>query len=190
LNRSAPWLGWVKDGLDIPAMYAECRSLQREHPLRKLTIRRNLRLFYSYSHKDKALRDQLEVHLTLLKRSGVISAWHDRLIGAGQEWQREIPDNLEQADIILMLVSADFLASDYCYGVELARALERHKAGEALVIPVLARDVDLTDAPFSKLQWLPRNGRAIKRWADRDTALKDVAEGVRLAAAEFQRRKP
>jgi internalin A len=146
---------------------------------------RPLHLVFIYSHKDRGFRNQLEVHLALYKRIGVISTWHDMLIGAGREWQPKIFENLDLADIILMLVSADFLASDYCYGVELTRALERHEAGEARVIPVLVRDVALTDAPFAKLQWLPRNGKPIKRWADRDAALKDVTEGIRMAAMEL-----
>jgi TIR domain len=145
-----------------------------------------LRLFCVYSHKDRNVRDRLEVHLTLLKRNHVISVWRDMLIVAGQEWRREISKNLEQADIILLLVSADMLASDFVYDVELARALERHETGAACVIPVLVRKVDLTDAPFSALQWLPSNGNAITLWADRDSALTDVARGVRLAAMRLQ----
>jgi internalin A len=149
-----------------------------------------LRLFYSYSHKDEVLRSQLEVHLKLLKRNGVILSWHDRLIGAGQEWKEQISKNLEQADIVLLLISADFLASDYCYDIEMTRALERHEAGEAQVIPVIVRDVDWSDAPFRKLQSLPINGRAVKRWPDRDAAWRNVTEGIRMAAMELQKAKP
>jgi internalin A len=146
-----------------------------------------LRLFYSYSHKDEDLRNQLEIHLTLLQRQGVIASWHDRLIGVGQVWKEEISDNLEQADLILLLVSADFIASDYCYNIEMSRALERHAAGKALVIPVIVRDVDWSDAPFGKLQALPRNGRAVRRWTDRDAAWRNVTEGIKNAAKELQK---
>ena len=82
-----------------------------------------IKLFYSYSHKDEALRDQLETHLKLLQRQKVIDTWHDRQIGAGEEWQRAIDKNMEAADIILLLISADFLASDYCFDVEIKRAI-------------------------------------------------------------------
>ena len=88
-------------------------------------------IFFSYSHKDEALRDQLEVHLAMLKRQGVISTWHDRRLVAGDDVDTGIAKELNQADIILLLASPDFLASDYCYGVEVARALERHAAGQA-----------------------------------------------------------
>ena len=104
--------------------------------------RQGLLLFCCYCHKDENLRNQLEIQLRLLQRQGVISSWHDRLIGAGQEWKAHISRNLEQADIILLLVSADFIASDYCYDIEMTRALERHRAGTARVIPVIVRDVN------------------------------------------------
>jgi internalin A len=88
-------------------------------------------VFISYSHKDEELRKKLETHLSLLKRRGVIGAWQDRRIGAGQEWAGEIDKHLNRAAVILLLVSPDFLASDYCYDLEMKRALERHSAGDA-----------------------------------------------------------
>jgi internalin A len=121
-----------------------------------------------------------------LQRTGAIVTWTDRLIGAGQEWEEQISTNLERADIILPLVSADFIASDYCYGVEMARALERHEAGEAVVIPVVVRDVDWSDSPLGKLQALPKSGRAVRRWSDRDAAWRSVTEGIKAAVAALR----
>ena len=95
-----------------------------------------IRVFYSYSHTDEALREQLEDHLASLRRSGVIEEWHDRKIGAGTEWEGQIDNNLEQADVILLLISSSFIASDYCIDKEMKRAIERHDAGDARV-PVL-----------------------------------------------------
>src|SRR3954470_1358357 len=83
-------------------------------------------VFFSYSHKDESLRKRLEEHLSILRRQGIISGWHDRMIGAGQEWKGEIDRRLDSARIILLLISPSFLASDYCYDVEMKRALERH----------------------------------------------------------------
>ena len=103
---------------------------------------RPIEVFFSYSHEDEELRDQLEKHLAILKRQGVITGWHDRKIGAGTEWKDQIDEHLESAQVILLLVSADFLASDYCYDRELKRAMERHEAGEAREIPVILRSVD------------------------------------------------
>ena len=137
-----------------------------------------MRLFYSYSHKDEALRDELETHLKLLQRQGLIEFWHDRRITAGEEWKGQIDVNLEQADLILLLVSADFIASDYCYDLEMKRAMERHEAGEARVIPVIVRDVSWQAAPFGKLQALPKDGKAVTTWPNKDTAWRNVAEGI------------
>jgi hypothetical protein len=92
---------------------------------------RTIELFFAYSHKDETLRDELEKHLTILNRSGIISSWHDRKISGGVEWDDEIDEYLNRADIILLLVSVDFLASNYCYEKEMKRAIERHEMGEA-----------------------------------------------------------
>ncbi|MGK7912289.1 MAG: COR domain-containing protein [Synechococcus sp.] len=145
-----------------------------------------LKLFYSYSHEDEALRDQLETHLKLLQREGHIAPWHDRRITAGDEWKDEIDTNLEQADIVLLLISADFIASDYCYEKEGERALERRETGKTLVIPVILRECDWQSSPFSQLQALPKNIKPITRWDDRDSAWADVAKGIRNAIAQMQ----
>ena len=136
-------------------------------------------LFYSYSHRDEALRDELETHLSLLRREGIIQEWHDRRIGAGKEWADSIDENLEAADVVLLLISADFLASDYCYDKEMKRALEKHEADELCVIPIIIRAVDWTTAPFSKLQALPRDDKAVTSLGNRDEAWKEVAKGIR-----------
>ncbi|HYU75958.1 MAG TPA: toll/interleukin-1 receptor domain-containing protein [Ktedonobacteraceae bacterium] len=138
-------------------------------------------VFFSYSHKDQDLRDQLETQLSLLKRQEFISSWHDRKIGAGEEWAKEIDVHLNTAQIILLLISADFIASDYCYEKEMTRALERHKSGEARVIPIILRPCDWHNSPFGKLQALPTGGQAVtdRSWYSRDEAFSDVAKGIR-----------
>jgi hypothetical protein len=143
---------------------------------------RAVELFFSYSHKDERLRDELAIHLKMLRRQGVISAWHDRQITAGSEWANAINDHLNSAEIILLLISPDFIASDYCYDIELKRAMERHEAREAVVIPVILRPVDWTGAPFGKLQALPKNAEPVNRWLDRDEAWLNVVQGIRTAA--------
>jgi len=144
-----------------------------------------IRLFYSYAHEDEALRERLETHLKLLKRQGVLQDWHDRDISAGSEWAQQISAQLETADIILLLISPDFIASDYCWDVELQRAMARHEAGEAVVIPVVLRETDWTGAPFGKLQALPRDAKPVTRWADPDAAFVDIARGIRKVIAEL-----
>jgi internalin A len=137
------------------------------------------KLFYSYSHKDEALKDELETHLKLLQRQNLIWTWHDRCILPGLDWKKELDERLEQAQIILLLVSADFLASDYCYEIEMKRALQRHDQGKAIVVPIILRDVDWKSAPFAKLSVLPKDGIPVRRWDDRDTAWRNVEEGLR-----------
>lgn len=138
-------------------------------------------VFISYSHQDEAYRVELEKHLSLLKRSGAIRSWHDRQIGAGDEWKTEIDKNLDRARIILLLVSIDFITSDYCYAIEMKRALERRAAGEAVVIPIILRQCEgwQKNTPFGAFQALPRDGKPIRSWADPDEAWTDVARGIR-----------
>jgi hypothetical protein len=121
-------------------------------------------VFYSYSHKDESLRDSLETHLSILSRKGIISSWHDRRILAGREWEREIDENIRTADLILLLVSPDFIASDYCFGKELSIAIENHESNKSMVIPVIIRPVDWEDAPFAKLQALPTDVLPVTSW--------------------------
>lgn len=138
-----------------------------------------VKVFYSYSHRDEDLRNELEKQLTLLRREQVISTWHDRKIEPGTDWQNEISTHLDEADIILLLISADFLFSDYAYEIEAPRAMQRHRAGLARVIPIILRDVDWTAAPFSNLQALPRNALPVTSWPNKDEAFADIARGIR-----------
>lgn len=140
-------------------------------------------IFYSYSHKDEEFRDELETHLSMMKRNGEITGWHDRRIIPGEEWEGEIDEHLESAGIILLLISPDFLASDYCWRVEVKRAMERHREGTARVIPIILRKCDWSSSPFGKLQALPKDGKPIKTWSDRDEAFTDVVSGLKRAIA-------
>jgi tetratricopeptide (TPR) repeat protein len=139
----------------------------------------SVEVFYSYAHEDASWRNELEKHLSLLQRRGLIKEWHDRHIAPGTNWVQAIDEHVEQASIILLLISADFLASDYCYGIEMQRALERHQAKQARVIPILLRPVDWNTAPFAQLQALPTDAKPITTWRNRDAAFTDVAAGIR-----------
>ncbi|MDZ8078994.1 MAG: GUN4 domain-containing protein [Nostoc sp. DcaGUA01] len=145
----------------------------------------SLKVFCSYCHKDESLRDQLANHLSAFRHQGVISIWHDRNISAGQEWDDEIKENLKTADIILLLISSDFIASKYCWSVEVKTAIERHDAGEACVIPVILRSVYWKSTPLARLQSLPKNAEPVKSWSDPDAAFTNVAEGFWNAAEKL-----
>ena len=146
-------------------------------------------IFVSYSHKDELFKEQLETHLSILQRKGLINTWNDRKISPGQDWEAIIETELERADIVLFLVSPDFVASDYCYGKEMQRALERHERNEAKVIPVIVRPVDWSDAPFSRLQVLPKDAKPVVSWSIQDQAWLDVERGIRKSVEELQETK-
>ncbi len=144
-----------------------------------------IKVFYSYAHEDRILRDELEKHLSALREQGYITNWHDQEISAGIEWKNQIDKHLNSATIILLLISPDFMYSKYCYGTEMKKALERHELGEARVIPVILRPVDCEDAPFNKLQFLPTEGRPVTSWPNRDEAFLDITRGIRKAVYEL-----
>ncbi|SAL80666.1 TIR domain protein [Caballeronia peredens] len=141
-------------------------------------------IFFSYSHKDEVVRNELEAHLASLRHQGLIESWHDRRITAGDEVDNAIFEKLESANIILLLVSSDFINSSYCYSKEMERAMERHRAGTARVIPIIVRHCDWMRTPFGKLLAAPRDGKPILSWPDRDEALADVARQIREAVEE------
>ena len=139
-------------------------------------------VFFSYSHADEQLRDRIERQLSMLRREGKVEAWHDRRIGPGEEFGLEIDEHLETADIILLLVSDDFIHSDYCYEKEMKRAMERHEAGDAVVLPVILRACEWQKAPFGKLNATPPDGKAVMSHPNLDEALLEVAKAVRQVA--------
>jgi len=142
-------------------------------------------IFFSYSHKDEELRNELEVHLAMLKRQGLIRAWHDRRIGAGNDIHSNIKAEIEKADIILLLVSANFLASDYCYDKEMMRALEKNKEGSAKVIPVILHPCDWTSSPFGSLRATPQDGKPVSMFPNQAEALTQIAKDIRDAIEEM-----
>ncbi|WP_082829669.1 toll/interleukin-1 receptor domain-containing protein [Ectothiorhodospira sp. BSL-9] len=144
------------------------------------------KLFFSYSHKDEEMRNELETHLALLRRQGAISSWHDRRITAGSDFGQVISNELENSQIILLLVSAHFLASDYCYEKEMARAIEQHENGSSIVIPVIVHPCDWHSAPFGNLRATPTDGKAISMFANPHEAFSIVAKDVRNAAEAVQ----
>lgn len=144
-----------------------------------------IELFVSYSPEDESLRGELDSHLASLKREGLISQWHARCVTAGEDRQASIDERLDSARLVLLLVSPDFLASDYLYCVEMARALDRRARGEAAVIPIILRPSDWTSAPFAHLEVLPIGGDPVTRWPDRDEAWLAVVRGLRAAVAKI-----
>lgn len=144
------------------------------------------KVFISYSHKDEEFKDSLIEHLSGLIRSGSISEWNDRRIVSGTDWSHEINENIKNSDLILFLISASFLTSDYCMNIEVETALSMHKSGEAQLIPIVIRAVDWSDSPLSKLQALPRDARPIASWTNKDEAWVNVIQGIKKHINEFK----
>ena len=142
------------------------------------------KIFFSYAHEDEQLRDELEIHLSALKRQGVIETWHDRRITAGSDFSDSIDENLEAADVILLLVSPYFLASDYCYDVEMKRAIERHETGECVVVPVILHPCDWQRTPFGRLRATPKDGRPVSKHPNHHDAFLQIVGDINEIAQQ------
>lgn len=150
-----------------------------------------LNIFFAYSREDSKLRKRLDIHLSALKRKNFINTWYDGKIEPGKEWGKEIDFALAKADIILLLISADFIASDYCYDVELKKAISRHEKKDALIIPIILHPCDWSELPFAKIQGLPQNGKAVTsdNWESSEYALSEVAKSIKVLVEDLQKSK-
>src|SRR6266568_3893551 len=148
-----------------------------------------IRVFYSYAHEDAKYQQKIEKQLSVLKRQNDITAFSKRDILPGQEWENEISRNLKNADIILLLVSSNFLASDYCYTEEMALALQRHQAKEARIIPIILSPCEWEYSPLGKFKPLPSQGTPVTYWKPQETAYHDIAKGIRKVVGDIRRRK-
>jgi tetratricopeptide (TPR) repeat protein len=140
-----------------------------------------IKIFCCYARKDKEFLNKLKIHLRPLQRHGLIHLQSDGDINAGDVWEEKIHHYLQSAQIILLLISPDFINSDYCYDIEMQRALERHHRGDAKVIPIILRPVHWQSTPLGKLQALPTDAKPVTdpSWRNQDQALFNIAEGIR-----------
>lgn len=143
------------------------------------------RIFVSYARVDEPYRVRLGVHLAPLVREGIIDLWSDRAIAPGADWERDIEQVLDTADIVLLLVTPDFVASVHCFEKELTAALRRHEEDGVGILPVFVKSVDLANMPFGRFQGLPLDLRPISAWPDADEAWLQVAQGVRQAVDDI-----
>lgn len=148
------------------------------------------RAFVSYSHADESFRGELNKHMSLLQREGLIDIWSDHRIPPGGELDGQISASLEEASLILLLVSPDFIASDYCIDIEMTRALEKHDAGEAVVVPIILRPCDFKSSPFGRLKALPTDAKPVALWPNRDQAFLDVVQQLRALLRHFSDKRP
>src|SRR5215469_2289900 len=144
-------------------------------------------VFFSYAHEDEDWRKKIEKYLSTLQRQHYIQGWHDRNILAGSKWEREIMTRLNTAPIILLLVSQDFLASDFCWGIELQQTMQRHDAGTAYVIPIIVRPCSWQRESFARLQFLPQDAQPLSTWPNEDEALLQVENGIRRVVEQMRK---
>ncbi len=142
-------------------------------------------LFFSYSHKDEELRNELDKHLSILKRQKVIDVWHDRCIIGGSNLNKEISSHLENSNIILLLISSDFLASDYCYDIEMELSMKMNETGQATVLPVILRPCDWQSASFGKLMATPKDGKPVIKFPTLDEAFLEVTNEIKRIAGSI-----
>lgn len=181
-SAAAEEVGMAKRDDGKMTLEAARKQPRRERGLRShADVPRRITVFESYSHLDERLRAELEKHLAGLKRTTGIRTWHDAKIVPGRAISHEIAESLQTADVILLLVSANFLASDYCYCKEMNVAMARHKKGDAVVIPIILRPVDWHDTPFAELLALPKDGKAVTLWPNPDLAYVDIVKGIKRA---------
>lgn len=145
-----------------------------------------IEVFISFSEDDEKFKKQFETHLTMLRRDGIIRPWHSKQVELGQEWEQETANHIDSAQIILLLVSPSFLASDQLYENEMMRAMKRQNSGDALVVPIVLRSTDLGKIPFTKLQALPRNNRPVDTWRNADEIWSSIAQEIRQICEQIR----
>jgi hypothetical protein len=148
---------------------------------------KSIKVFLSYSPKDERLKKKLELHLNVLKRKKYIT-WNEQQILAGAERDKEISKHFEDANLILCLISPDFIHSDYCYEVSMPQALEKQKRGEATVIPILLKWVDWKNTPFYPLQIIPRDEKPIEGRSNPNKILEEVVEDIQKVVETLRRK--
>jgi TIR domain len=172
------WLFW--------AYLVLTQEANREHEITRDPRLMAKNIFISYSHKDESFRSDIEDHLSMLRRKGVISVWHDRKILAGDDWRGKIDENMDKADVVLFLISPSFLASDYCYDIEVKKAIENKESGKCQIISIIIRPCDWHDCDFSRFQAVPKDGIPISTWPNKDEAWLDAINGIKRHIAEFR----
>ena len=156
-----------------------------------MSNKKTLQIFIAYSRRDAEILEELRIHLKVLERIQNVKIWYDGLIEAGHDWEASIKTNLYEADIILLLISQNFLASDYCYDTEMTQALALHKQGKLRAIPIIARNSLWQKTPFAHLQALPKNGKPIvSDWGiDKEAPYLQIVQTLETITTELRQQE-
>jgi hypothetical protein len=147
------------------------------------------KVFVSYSHLDEKFRTELDIQLTILRNKGYLEWWSDQRLVPGDEFEQQILEKLKMSDIILLLISSYFLASPFCWTIELAEAIRRHDEGTARVVPIFVRVCISEETPIAKLHGVPPKDKPVAKWNDRHQAWSEVAQGIQRAVEEWRIKK-
>lgn len=152
-------------------------------------IQKPLKIFISYSHKDKKMKDKLILHMSALIRQKYVTLWYDNMILPGKEIDENVMEALWSSQIVLLLFSADYIASDYCYDIEMREALTLRDQKKVEVIPIMLRNVDLKGMPVDQLLFLPEDRKAVSQFQDEDEAFKNIVDGIRSVVESWYRKR-
>ncbi|SFC65958.1 TIR domain-containing protein [Flagellimonas taeanensis] len=136
--------------------------------------------FISYSHKDEGYLDLFHRHLAQLKRDGLIGTWTDQKILAGGRIDDEVSTSLNSAQIFIAMLSPDYINSNYCYEREFQTAMEMQAKNMLTIVPIVLEPCDWKSTPFSKYKALPKDGKPVSEWSNKNNAMLDVVQNLRL----------
>jgi hypothetical protein len=142
-------------------------------------------IFFSYAHEDEELMNSARRQMVIYERNGVFIKWHDRQIPPGDSWRAQIDHRIHAASIILLFFSPHFIESRYCYEVEGNIALKRAREQTAVVVPIILRPCPWQETPFAELQALPKDGRPVSQWPDRDQVCLEIAQSIAQRATDL-----
>jgi hypothetical protein len=148
-------------------------------------MKKPAKAFISYSHIDGAALSRFATHLAMLRREGMLADWVDQKILAGGEIDKEVSRQLDACDLFLPLVSPDFLNSNYCYDTEMKRAIERHESGAIRIVPIIIEPCDWKASPLKRFKALPRDGKPVAEWTNKNNAYLDVVTELRRLIEEM-----
>ena len=171
---------------------AQSKPKQRQSIITKINnkvdfemVDKKVKVFLSYTHVDEEFKNKLDVHFAPLKRNNKVETWNDRKLVPGTLFDTEIKKHLCEDDVIILLISADFINSDYCYEIEMKKAFERMQNNDAIVIPIILRPCLWQETPLADIQVLPKDGTPISKYEDSDDAYYEIVKSINNRIEEF-----
>ncbi len=179
-------IGTVITEIELQKQGLSGASTMTATPLNELTLNDPLNIYISYAWADEFLEQRVQAHLQTLQQRTLITIWHTGMISAGKDWRQEIDSHLQNAHIILLLVSQNYFMDKVVYGIEMRGAMRRNAAGEARVIPIILSPCNWQQAPFATLLVLPKGGTSVVEWSNRDAVIADTVKNIYVVVEELR----